>query len=109
MEIRIVFFYQQYERKCVHCYCRDRGERDSVLPDVLHMIGNTPLIRLDKIACSEGLKCNLREIPLTHSRENATSLLLETVACRLFKVDAVILPEHNVHGKHLRAKCYLQN
>jgi cystathionine beta-synthase len=38
---------------------RDRHERDSVLPDVLRMIGNTPLIRLDKIARSEGLKCNL--------------------------------------------------
>ena len=49
--------------------CRDRHERDSVLPDVLRMIGNTPLIRLDKIARSEGLKCNLCEslYPLIHA------------------------------------------
>ena len=41
---------------------RDRQERDGILPDVLRMIGNTPLIRLDKIARSEGLKCNLCEL-----------------------------------------------
>ena len=44
---------------------RDRAERDAVLPDVLHMIGNTPLIRLDKIARSEGLKCELCELWLS--------------------------------------------
>ena len=38
---------------------RDRQERDSTLSNVLRMIGNTPLIRLDKIARSEGLKCDL--------------------------------------------------
>ena len=40
---------------------RDRSERNSSLPNVLHMIGNTPLVRLDKIARSEGLECDLCE------------------------------------------------
>jgi len=32
---------------------------DCVLPTVLEMVGNTPMIRLDKIARSEGLECDL--------------------------------------------------
>ncbi|XP_065907045.1 cystathionine beta-synthase-like [Dysidea avara] len=32
---------------------------DQILPNVLEMIGQTPMIRLDKIAKAEGLKCDL--------------------------------------------------
>ena len=32
---------------------------DAILPNVLEMIGNSPMVRLDKIAKSEGLKCEL--------------------------------------------------
>lgn len=32
-----------------------------VLNSALDAVGNTPLIRLDRIAKAEGLKCNLRE------------------------------------------------
>lgn len=32
-----------------------------ILNNALDAVGNTPLIRLDKIAGQEGLKCNLRE------------------------------------------------
>lgn len=31
-----------------------------ILDTALDAVGNTPLIRLDKIAAEEGLKCNLR-------------------------------------------------
>lgn len=31
-----------------------------ILDNALDAVGNTPLIRLDKIATEEGLKCNLR-------------------------------------------------
>jgi hypothetical protein len=33
-----------------------------ILDNVLDAIGNTPLIRLDKIARAEGLRCNLCKI-----------------------------------------------
>ena len=32
-----------------------------ILDNALDAVGNTPLIRLDKVAELEGLKCNLRE------------------------------------------------
>ena len=32
-----------------------------VLDDALGAVGNTPLIRLDRIARQEGIECNLRE------------------------------------------------
>lgn len=35
--------------------------RPSVLPDILHVIGNTPLIKLNKIPQAEGLKCDVCE------------------------------------------------
>ena len=31
----------------------------SVLSNILEMVGNTPMVRLDKIARSEGLECDL--------------------------------------------------
>lgn len=36
-------------------------EIPKIMPDVLHHIGNTPLIKINKIAQSEGLKCELRK------------------------------------------------
>ncbi len=33
----------------------------SILSNVLEMVGNTPLVRLDKIAKMEGLECELRK------------------------------------------------
>lgn len=38
---------------------------NSILDNVLEMIGNTPMVRLDKIAKSEGLECELRESIIT--------------------------------------------
>ena len=32
-----------------------------ILDDALDAVGHTPLVRLDRIAKEEGLKCNLRE------------------------------------------------
>lgn len=40
-----------------------------VLESVLDAVGNTPLIRLNRIAMHEGLKCNLRKLCLAlHAR-----------------------------------------
>jgi hypothetical protein len=40
-----------------------------ILGSVLDAVGNTPLIRLDRIAKHEGLKCNLRKLCLAvHAR-----------------------------------------
>ena len=38
---------------------RPRNTEDDVLPNILAMVGNTPLVRLDKIAKAEGLECDL--------------------------------------------------
>lgn len=32
-----------------------------IIDDALGAVGNTPLVRLDRIAKEEGLQCNLRE------------------------------------------------
>lgn len=40
--------------------CSDLHMSTSILPDILSMIGNTPLVRLDKIAKNHGLECELR-------------------------------------------------
>lgn len=34
-------------------------EKQGIMPDVLHAIGNTPLVRINRIAQSAGLKCDL--------------------------------------------------
>merc|ERR1719414_2415049 len=34
-------------------------ERPGIMPDVLHAIGNTPLVRINRIAQSAGLKCEM--------------------------------------------------
>ena len=40
-------------------YCRK--DRMKIMPDVLYNIGNTPLVRINKISKSAGLKCELRK------------------------------------------------
>ena len=52
---------------------RIRKVDDCILPTVLEMVGNTPMIRLDKIARSEGLECDLCEF---HSSLGSTACLL---------------------------------
>lgn len=37
----------------------DLASRPKILPDVLHFIGNTPVVRVNRIAASAGLKCEL--------------------------------------------------
>ena len=39
-------------------YSKDRVK---IMPDVLYNIGNTPLVRINKISKSAGLKCDLRK------------------------------------------------
>ena len=41
--------------------CLDMSRPIHVLDNALDAVGNTPLIRLDKIGTAEGLQCNLRE------------------------------------------------
>jgi len=42
-----------------HTRPSERVGRDTIMPDVLHAIGNTPLVRINKISKSEGLECEL--------------------------------------------------
>ena len=57
-----------------------------VLGSVLDAVGNTPLIRLDRIAKHEGLKCNLRKFcfalhrQVNHRSKNVTVGKLEYVS-----------------------------
>ena len=44
-----------------------------ILDNALDAVGNTPLIRLDKIAAEEGLKCNLRMSQPSFTSEASTS------------------------------------
>ena len=37
------------------------ADRPGIMPDVLGAIGNTPLVRVNKISKSAGLKCELRK------------------------------------------------
>ena len=53
-----------------------------ILDNALDAVGNTPLIRLDKIARQEGLKCNLRE--QKHQVRYATAIW-----CLYFHLSAV--------------------
>ena len=39
----------------------DHKMGESILPTVLEMVGNTPMVRLDRIAKMEGLECELCE------------------------------------------------
>lgn len=50
----------------------------TVLGSVLDAVGNTPLIRLDRIAKHEGLKCNLRKFCLAlHARSSHSLTILQ--------------------------------
>jgi hypothetical protein len=54
-----------------------------VLNSALDAVGNTPLIRLDRIAKAEGLKCNLREsrdAPLASGNTSSEHLLTSQLA-----------------------------
>lgn len=35
------------------------GERPPILPNILYNIGNTPLVRINRITQKEGIKCEL--------------------------------------------------
>merc|ERR1719245_2836547 len=45
--------------KSPHSEPTPRASRDGIMPDVLHAIGNTPLIQINKIGQSAGLQCQL--------------------------------------------------
>jgi hypothetical protein len=44
----------------IFCRRRDKG----ILPNVLHHIGGTPLIKINKISAAAGLECELRKFDL---------------------------------------------
>ena len=44
----------------IFCRRRDKG----ILPNVLHHIGGTPLIRINKISAAAGIECELRKFDL---------------------------------------------
>ena len=37
-------------------------EEEKILPNILHKIGNTPLVRLNRIPSENGVKCEMRKI-----------------------------------------------
>jgi cystathionine beta-synthase len=41
------------------CICREAKSHSAVLPNILEACGHTPLVRLDRIAASEGIDCEL--------------------------------------------------
>jgi hypothetical protein len=48
-----------------------------ILDSALDAVGNTPLVRLDRIAAEEGLKCNLRMcLPPSRSLFGSVNTLL---------------------------------
>ena len=44
---------------CLPCSCREPVAHKAIINNVLEAYGHTPLIRLDKIAKSEGIECEL--------------------------------------------------
>ena len=49
---------------------------ESIMPTVLEMVGNTPMVRLDKIAKMEGLECELCEcVGRAHGTPVTTALV----------------------------------
>ena len=46
-----------------HGFLCFRLKASEILPDILHKIGDTPLVRINKIGKKFGLKCELREYP----------------------------------------------
>lgn len=38
------------------------AEKPKILPNILHTIGNTPLVRLNNIPKSFGIKCEMRRV-----------------------------------------------
>merc|ERR1719245_2262993 len=45
--------------KSPHSEPTPRASRDGIMPDVLHAIGNTPLVRINRISSAANLKCTL--------------------------------------------------
>lgn len=54
---------------------RDPKVGTSILPTVLDVVGNTPLVRLDKIAKMEGLECELCKYQ-THDSKSVVYILM---------------------------------
>ena len=52
-------------RRCFSSLRRETDSYRSILPNALEAVGHTPMIRLDKIAKSEGLECELCEQKLS--------------------------------------------
>lgn len=46
------------------------SSRSHIIDNALGAVGETPLVRLDKIAQQEGLQCNLRMCPLQPHPQN---------------------------------------
>lgn len=44
-----------------------RKENIGIMPNVLYNIGNTPMVRINKISKSAGLKCELSKYQYCHS------------------------------------------
>ena len=65
---------------------RSKNIPDQILPNVLDMIGQTPMIRLDKIAKSEGLECDLRKYSSICAHTNMYACTVCSVSIRVHSV-----------------------
>ena len=62
-----------------------RKEQIQVMPNVLYNIGNTPMVRINKISKSAGLKCELSEYKYCHSFAHYQLIFSHSVAkCEFF-------------------------
>ena len=53
------FFYGDHERSDASGLHPTSQLVPKILPDILHHIGNTPVVRINRISASAGLKCEL--------------------------------------------------
>jgi hypothetical protein len=50
-------------------------DRDQVLPNILHAIGRTPLVKLNHIPKAYGIKCEMCKLPSHCTKEIVTKII----------------------------------
>ena len=73
--------------------CSSKLPRTGILPNSLHCIGQTPMVRLDKIAKKEGLQCELREFTII-GIACVSSLYMCTSLSSLYMYSMCVLTVH---------------
>lgn len=72
-----------------------RAIAPTILPNILHRIGDTPLVRINKIPKAYGLKCEICKLPSTHvETRSQIRLKAATVDC-----DSLTPRKHSSGGR----------